>query len=204
MKVLAVDYSLAPESMFPSASEDMEAVYRHVLETTEAVNVGIYGCSAGGTLTAQMIPWLLEKGLPLPGAIGVFCSGVMPTFWFGGDSGTTAPYLNGITPITPADVDRLPRSYFHEMDLDVPLITPGNFPDTLAKFPPTLLVTGTRDVAMSNALITHARLLSAGAEADLFVQEGLGHGHMYMFPGTPEAETAYGIIWRFFDRHLGR
>jgi acetyl esterase/lipase len=204
VKIIAVDYALAPENIHPAASEDMEAVYRHTLETTDPDNIGIFGCSAGGSLTAQMIPWLLKKGLPLPGAIGVFCSGVMPTLWFGGDSGATSSYLNGRLAITQSDTQRLPRNYYHEMDLNDPVITPGNFPEILAQFPPTLLVTGTRDVAMSNALITHARLLNAGVEANLFVQEGLGHGHMYMFPGSPESQTAYEIIWRFFDRHLGR
>jgi monoterpene epsilon-lactone hydrolase len=204
VKVIAVDYRLAPENIFPAASEDMETVYRHVLETTKPENVGIFGCSAGGTLTAQMVPWLLEKGLPLPGAIGIFCSGAMPTFWFGGDSGATSPFLNAIPPSSPADMDRLPRNYFHEIDTNNPLVTPGSFPDMLAQYPPTLVVTGTRDIAMSNALITHTRLLTAGVDADLFVQEGLGHGHFFSFPGTEEAKVAHQVIWNFFDRHLGR
>jgi acetyl esterase/lipase len=86
VKVYAVDYRMSPEHIFPAASEDMEAIYRHVLETTPPENVGIYCCSAGGTLTGQMIPWSLEKNLPLPGAISIQCSGIMNTFWFGGGS----------------------------------------------------------------------------------------------------------------------
>ena len=204
VKVIAVDYRMAPEHIFPAASEDMETVYRHVLKTTAPENVAIFGCSAGGTLTAQMIPWLLEQGLPLPGAIGIFCSGAMHTFWFGGDSGAISPFLNGRPSMTAGDPQRLPRDYFHEINIDDPLVAPGHFPDILAKFPATLVVTGTRDIAMSNALITHTRLRTAGAQADLFVQEGLGHGHFFLFPGTPEAETAYGIIWNFFDRQLAQ
>jgi hypothetical protein len=53
-------------------------------------------------------------------------------------------------------------------------------------------------------LITHTRLLSADVEAELFVQEGLGHGHFTVMPGTPEAAEAHAIMWRFFDRHLAR
>jgi monoterpene epsilon-lactone hydrolase len=204
VKVIAVDYRMAPEHIFPAASEDMETVYRHVLKTTAPENVAIFGCSAGGTLTAQMIPWLLEQGLPLPGAIGIFCSGAMQTFWYGGDSGATSPFLNGRPSTTGGDPQRLPRNYFHEINADDPLVAPGHFPDILAQFPATLVVTGTRDIAMSNALITHTRLRSAGVLADLFVQEGLGHGHFFLFPGTPEAETAYGIIWNFFDRQLAQ
>lgn len=204
VKVIAVDYRLAPEHGYPAASEDMEAVYRHVLKTTKPENIGLYGCSAGGTLTSQMIPWLLDKGLPLPGAIGVFCSGAMGTFWFGGDSATTSALLNATAPVSAADLDARPRNYFEGVDQDTPFITPGEYPDTLAQFPPTLVLSGTRDIAMSNALITHTNLLKAGARAELFIQEGLGHGHFFLFPGTEEAATAHDVIWDFFDRHLGR
>ncbi|NKB43769.1 MAG: alpha/beta hydrolase fold domain-containing protein [Alphaproteobacteria bacterium] len=202
IKVIAVDYRLAPEHSFPAASQDMEGVYRHVLKTTKPENVGIYGCSAGGTLTAQVIPWFLEKDLPLPGAIGIFCSGAMGTFWFGGDSASTSSLLNATQPISPEDSAAQSRTYFGDLDVNTPLITPGLFPDTLAQFPPTLVVSGTRDIAMSNALVTHTELLKAGAEAELFIQEGLGHGHFFLFPGTEEAMTAYSVIWNFFDRHL--
>jgi monoterpene epsilon-lactone hydrolase len=204
VKVIAVDYRLAPDHGYPAASEDMEAVYRHVLKTTKPENIGLYGCSAGGTLTAQMIPWLLDKDLPLPGAIGVFCSGAMSTFWFGGDSATTSALMNASAPASAADSDARPRNYFEGVNQDTSLITPGEYPEILAQYPPTLMLSGTRDIAMSNAVMTHTNLLKAGARAELFIQEGLGHGHFFLFPGTEEAATAHNLIWDFFDRHLGR
>jgi acetyl esterase/lipase len=202
IRVIAVDYRLSPENLFPAASEDMEKVYREVLKTTAPESIGIYGCSAGGTLVAQSIAWFQQKKLPLPGAIGIFCSGAMPTFWFGGDSAQLSSLLNATPPVGPDRPAWAPRSYFEGIALDDPLVTPGEFPAVLAKFPPTLLVTGTRDVAMSNALVTHARLLQAGVDARLFVQEGLGHGHFFALPGTPESTTAYDVIWKFFDTRL--
>lgn len=210
VKVIAVDYRLAPENIFPSAHEDMEKVYRHVLKTTKPENVGVYGCSAGGALTAQSIAWFAKKGLPRPGAASIMCSGAMRIFWFGGDSGTTAPILNAQagTVVRPATGVMRPmpgmRDYLEGLTELDPVITPGEFPEVLAKFPPTLLVTGTRDSAMSNVLVTHARLLDAGVDAQLFVVEGLGHGHFFTLPGTPESKTTYNVIWKFFDRNLGR
>ncbi|MDX2224196.1 MAG: hypothetical protein SFV21_15710 [Rhodospirillaceae bacterium] len=52
--------------------------------------------------------------------------------------------------------------------------------------------------------MTHTRLLAAGVRAELFVQEGLGHGDFAFMPGTPEAELAHRVIWDFFDRQLGK
>ena len=72
----------------------------------------------------------------------------------------------------------MPRDNFEGTDRNDPLVTPALFMDVLARFPPTLVVTGMRDIAMSNAIITHTRLLQAGARAELFVQEGPGHGHL--------------------------
>jgi hypothetical protein len=52
--------------------------------------------------------------------------------------------------------------------------------------------------------MTHTALLEAGVDARLFVEEGLGHGQFFMFPGTPESATAYDIMWNFFDSQLKR
>jgi epsilon-lactone hydrolase len=202
VKVIAVDYRLSPEHLFPAASEDMEKVYREVLKTTRPESVGLFGCSAGGTLVAQSMAWFQQRKLPAPGAIGIFCSGAMPTFWWGGDSTWLSPLLNASLPSGPARPANAPRSYFDGIDTNQPLVTPGLFPEVLARFPPTLVVTGTRDVAMSNAIVTHARLLQAGVDARLYVQEGLGHGHFFAFPGTPESTAAYEVIWKFFDERL--
>lgn len=57
---------------------------------------------------------------------------------------------------------------------------------------------------MGNALMTYTTLLRVGVRAELFVQEGLGPGHFFAFPGTQESDIAYNVIRDFFDRTLGR
>lgn len=205
IKVVAVDYRLAPEHKFPAASEDVERVYRALLRHYRPENIGIYGCSAGGTLVAQAMAWFQSRHVPAPGAIGMFCSGAMPGYWYGGDSFATTPMMNARAPVSAATLkDGTGTGYLAGTLDDDPRVTPGLFPKVLARFPPTLFVTGTRDTSMSNALTTNARLIDAGVETELFVQEGLGHGDFNLLAGTPEAQQAYSVIWTFFDRHLGR
>lgn len=50
-KVISVDYRMPPDFPFPAALDDAVAVYRTILQTTAAKNVGIFGVSAGGSLT---------------------------------------------------------------------------------------------------------------------------------------------------------
>ena len=199
IRVIAVDYRKAPEFGFPAATDDMEAVYRHELKSLRASNIGMYGCSAGGALVAESMVRFAHKDLPRPGAIGIMCSGAMTNFWYGGDASAESVLLTGHAPPKAE-----PGPYFKGIEMNDPAVTPGLYPQALAKFPPTLLVTGTRDIAMSNALMTHAALLEAGVDARLFVQEGFGHGQFYMFPGTPESATTYDVIWKFFDSELRR
>jgi acetyl esterase/lipase len=199
IQVIAVDYRKAPEFGFPAATDDIEAVYRHELKSLNASNIGLYGCSAGGALVAESIVRFAQKNLSRPGAIGIMCSGAMKNFWYGGDASAESVLLTGHAP-----PEAEPGPYFKGVEMNDPAVTPGLYTQVLEKFPPTLLVTGTRDIAMSNALMTHAALLEAGVDARLFVQEGFGHGQFFMFPGSPESATAYDVIWKFFDSELRR
>ena len=46
IKIIAVDYRMSPEFIFPAASEDMETVYRYALKSYQPKNIGIF-CSGG-------------------------------------------------------------------------------------------------------------------------------------------------------------
>jgi acetyl esterase/lipase len=72
----------------------------------------------------------------------------------------------------------------------------------MAKLPPSLLISGTRDFTLSSVLVTHAQLVRLGVEARLHVWEGMSHA-FYFNSELPESHDAYDVIVRFFDKHLG-
>ncbi len=198
MKVITVDYRMAPEHRFPAGSEDAFSVYKTLLESHAATAIGIYGCSAGGVLTAQTTALILEKGLPAPGAIGTFCGTGLD---YGGDSAVLDAALNGQVPTTPLTVGRL--SYFSGVTMHDKLVTPGAFPDMLSRFPPTLLLAGSRDFAASALGKMHRNMKAVGTVSDLVLFDGLWHA-FFMDADLPESEEAYRIIVSFFDQHLSR
>lgn len=199
LEVISVDYRQGPEATFPAASEDVAAVYEALLKRYKPQNIGIYGCSAGGILTAQSVAWIAAHGLPRPGAVGTFCSSLVDTW---GDSAFAGPILSGHAPVaTPLLLVSLP--YFKGADPHDPLVLPGVSATVLARFPPTLLISGSRDFALSSVLRSHALLVQAGVDAELHVYEGMWHS-FFSDPELPESRAAYDVMVRFFDRHLGR
>jgi len=167
-KVVAVDYRQWPEHVFPAASEDIAAVYKELLRTYRPERIGIYGCSAGGLLTGQAEAWFQAKGLPSPGALGIFGSGAVR---FGvGDSAYVGAYVGGSFPAPQRDRESaVPAGYFEGADKESALVSPTSHLDVLVQFPPTLIITGTRAVDLSPAIYTHSQLLKAGARSNLLV-----------------------------------
>jgi acetyl esterase/lipase len=205
IRVIGVDYREGPGYKFPAASEDVAAVYKELLSAYPPQNIGIYGCSAGGMLTAMSVAWFQKQGLPQPGAIGISCAGA----GFGGDAAYTAAPLGEARmppqrpPAAPRDARPAGLGYLSGTDPSDPLVAPINSPAVLAKFPPTLIVTATRGFDLSGALYTHQQLVKMGVDAELYVWDGLFHGFFYN-PDVPESKDAYNIMVRFFDRKLGR
>ena len=206
IKVISVNYREGPENRFPAASEDVAAVYRSLLRNYPSQNIGIYGCSAGGMLTAESVAWFQANGLPRPGAIGIFGAGALIPIM--GDSNYIGSVLTGAASPTPTDAKTL-MPYFDVADLNIrdALVSPAYHASVLAQFPPTLLLSGTRDAALSPAVYTQAQLVRAGVEADLHVWEGAPHcifAQPIVDPSVPETREAWDVIVKFFDKQLGR
>ena len=90
--------------------------------------------------------------------------------------------------------------YAGDLDLKDPRVSPvyGDF----AGFPPTFLVTGTRDLFLSNTVRTHIKLRQAGVVAEVLVYEGVSHGDYAALADSPESVHAYAELNAFLLQHL--
>lgn len=84
-----------------------------------------------------------------------------------------------------------------------PLAYPLSSPAQVKAMPPTLLLAGGRDFAVSALTLAHRRLAAAGVDSELQLFDGLPHA-FFMWPDMPESDEAFATIARFFDTHLGR
>jgi epsilon-lactone hydrolase len=200
MKVVSVYYRLAPENPFPAAVDDVVAVYMELLKDRKPQNIGIFGTSAGGILTAEVAVKLKQSGLPLPAALGLFS--ILADFSRPADSQNFFA-LNGLPGnLAPQDANKpLSNEYAPGTDPRDPVLSPM-YAD-LRGMPPTLLVTSTRDLLLSNTALYHRALLRAGDDAQLVVYEALPHAFWYHFQ-LPETREALESMAKFFDEKVAR
>jgi acetyl esterase/lipase len=200
LKVIAVDYRMPPEGYFPAALDDAMTVYKSVIKDTNPKNVGIFGTSAGGALTLEMVLKAKQDGLPMPGAIapGTPMSDVTKT----GDSFYTNEKVDNVLVSPNGFCHAATLIYAHGHDLHDPLLSPVY--GDMHGFPPTILTTGTRDLLLSNTVRVHRKLRELGIDATLNVFEALSHAQYQIDDRAPETKEAFDEIAAFFNVHLGK
>lgn len=202
-KVVSVNYRMGPEFRHPAGVEDVEKVYRELLKTYRPQQIGLFGCSAGGALTAHAAAWMPAHRLPQFGAVGIFGAGAVRML--AGDSAYISGYISGAFPAPPlpgkpAGGD-MTQGYFAGADMGDAVISAALHPEVIAKFPPTLIITGSRAMDMTPAIVTNSALIKARVPSTLIVQEGMDHCYMYQ-SSLPEARDAYQATVDFFRANL--
>jgi acetyl esterase/lipase len=199
-RVISVDYRMPPDFPFPASLDDAVAAYREVLKTTNPRNIGIFGTSAGGALTAATLLRAKMEGLPMPGAIALGTPTVDLTKT--SDSLFTNEGVDNVLGTYEGFIRATTTLYANGRDLRDPLISP--IYGDVGGFPPTILTSGTRDLYLSNTVRMHRKLRAANVEATLQVWEGQSHTQYYADITAPETKEYHDEIARFFDLHLGR
>lgn len=196
MRVLAIDYRLAPEHPFPAGLDDAVAAYEWLLaHGLTPAQVAIGGDSAGGGLTMATLLSLRERGLPQP-AVAV-CLSPWVDLETAGETMRTHAHLDPM--LQPVGFPMLARHYVGEAgDLRHPLVSPIHA--ELSGLAPLLVQVGSREVLLDDARRLVARISAAGGRAELEVWTHMVHVFQ-IFGFLPEARRAVARLGGFIRRH---
>lgn len=193
LRVLLVDYRLAPEHQFPASSDDCLAVYRALCETSGAPRV-IAGDSAGGNLSLLTLMRARDAQLPLPDCAVLLSPAT--------DLSLGSPSMRYNLQADPmfggGMQDLLVPLYCPDVDLRDPRLSPlfGRW-DGL---PPLYFLAGSTEILLDDAVRAHDRAQQAGTESRIDVWPEMPHVFP-LFAMLPEAEQALGEITRFIAQH---
>jgi monoterpene epsilon-lactone hydrolase len=197
IRTVSIDYRMPPDHPLPAGADDVMAVYRNIVNERPAASVALGGSSAGANLSTVLVQRAVSDGVDVPGALYLGTPGNDLT-----DVGDSLYINRGIDRVLVSyeDYVNAVRFYTAGRDLVDPVVSPvyGSFDG----FPPTMLVTGTRDLLLSATVRTHTKIRQAGAVADLLVLEGAAHGDYGNPLNSPESRFTYSELNTFLLQHL--
>lgn len=200
MPVLAIDYSKGPDSPAPAAMDDITAVWKKLLKTRRAKSMVMGGTSAGATLTMVAIQNFNRLKLPTPAALYLGTPAIEVNQI--GDSKYINEGMDRNLVSWRGMVQEMANLYTGDNSPKSPIVSPayGSFKN----FPPTYLITGTRDILLSDTIRAHRAIKRAGGEAVLNVYEGQSHGDYIAVLNSPESKEHYTELAKFFRKYLLR
>jgi monoterpene epsilon-lactone hydrolase len=187
----APDYRMPPTHPFPAALDDVVAVYKALLEVRDPSQIIVGGGSAGGNLAAALLLRAKAEGLPMPAGLVLLTPEVDLTE--SGDTFVTLADVSvGLQSLRDANL-----LYAGGHDLADPYLSPL-FGDVTG-FPPTLLISGTRDLFLSNTVRMHRKLRESGVAADLHIFDARPHAG---YGNAPEEAAVSAETAAFVSQHL--
>jgi monoterpene epsilon-lactone hydrolase len=195
--VLCVGYRLAPEHPFPAALDDAMAAYGWLIaQGAEPRHIAIAGDSAGGGLALALLLRLRDEGVPLPAAAAVISP--WTDLALTGESLKRSTTKDPIVSIEAAAHSA--RLYLADADPRHPYASPlyGN----LAGLPPTIILVGSDELLLDDAVGMAERMRAAGCEVELDVAPGMFHGWHLFSRLMRESRVTIAKIGTFLQRTM--
>jgi acetyl esterase/lipase len=194
MRVLLLDYRLAPEHPFPAAVEDVQAAYHWLLaQDLEPLQVVIAGDSAGGGLVMALLLALRDDGQPLPAA--AIC--LSPWLDLMADSGSRIDMAKRDHVVTTADLRRSAALYLDGADPQQPLASP--LYGDMTGLPPLLIQVGSDEVLLDDATRLAEKAQAAGVNVTLELWQGMFHVWQMNSAFVPEGRQALAKIGQYIE-----
>ncbi len=199
MKVLSVDYRLAPEHPHPAGQEDCFKAYQWLIENgIKPENIIIGGLSAGGYYTITTLLRARDAGMPLPR--GGIC--LSPATDLREESTDDLFYENARTDPILADSGLLLwciPAYLGGKDPNDPYISP--ILADLRGLPPLLIQASTSEMLYSGAKKFYEKAREAGVDVTFETWDDVPHGfQVFGLNILPEAQDSINHVKSFVEK----
>lgn len=197
MRVLGINYRLAPEHRAPQAADDCYAVYRWLVEHGE-VPLALLGDSAGGALALTTVLKAKDAQMTLPQAL------VLLSPWLdlslSGASYRDRVELDVFS--KPEQLRAMARTYAGRgIDPSTPALSPV-FAD-LEGLPEILIHAGDHDITVDDSHLLAQRAQAAGTRVKLEIFPSMFH-HFQVFSNLPQSKQALAAIGQFLKGHAAK
>ena len=199
LRVIAVDYTLAPHSKWQETTDEVISVFKALAEQGfTGDDIVLYGDSAGGGLAAGVTLKMRDLGMEMPAALVLWSpwADISET----GDTYVTLrdaePYYTYQHVLGPSAL-----AYANAEDHKHPYVSPV-YGDFKQGFPPTLIQGGTKELFLSNFVRLYQALDQAGQTVKLDVYEGMPHVFVPSLPETAESQAAIAKVRDWVAKHL--
>jgi len=201
LRVISVDYTLAPHAKWPEITGQVVSVVQALIEEGHTLKeIAIYGESAGGALAAGAVLKMRDQGLGMPAAVVLWSPWSDIT-----DSGDTYATLQDADPLLyyPNNLKHCADAYAARAEQKHPYVSPV-YADYSKGFPPTLIQAGTKEIFLSNAVRHYQALDNAGIPVKLDLYEGMWHIFQVFNHDLPESKLARKKVRAFLEARLGK
>ena len=199
-QVIAIDYSLSPENIFPKALDEIEAVYHWALISQLEGNladlpISVAGDSAGGNLMASLIIRLHNHEFPAP----KICVFFYPSFDLTGKMPSLEEFSEGYL-LTKSAVTYYVNNYLgNNLELTtLPEVSPL-WQMHKVKFPPTLIIAAGSDPIRDDSRTAKFILELQKSLVGYLETPGVIHGFAQFPVLFPEATETFAWIANFFS-----
>ena len=199
LRVISVDYTLAPFAKYKQVTDQVVAVIKGLLKEGHRLeDMVMFGDSAGGGLAASAILKMRDQGMGLPAAAVLVSPWVDLT-----RTGDTEFTLVHAEPnyLYEKHSKKAAEAYADPQDQKHPYASPV-YGDFSKGFPPTLIQGGTKEILLSGFIRLYRALDTAGKTVKLDIYEGMPHNFASKIPEVPESRLARKKISEFVHLHV--
>lgn len=179
--------------------QSIYSVYSEMCKLFNGSEIGVLGESLGAHAAISLVESCVTNGVEAPGALALvsvsggaaesaaLCQFLDPQSFYSRFTSSAAKNKTS----NANDYKRVKETLFErEIEQFV-----------FEAFPPTILISGTRDVSLSATVDLHCELTQLGRKAELSIYEGMPHAH-YLLDHLPEAKEAVEELALFLRKYI--